>query len=340
MEKLVKNNPRKEIHTKVKAPIIEAMKKAWEHPTYQFHIPGHTKGRAVFEDFKQLTGQKVLALDTTDEFDNLGTLHPATGPIKEALELAAQAFGAKRTFFLLNGSTVGNLAMALGCTRKGNKVLVNRNCHRSILTGLIISGAEPIWAIPKQVEDWSIWGSISPQDIEETLKNYNDISLVWITKELKRNVKVTEVAYQKDLMDMVNTNLKRVSMVLLVLAALLTFISFALINNTVRLSVFARRFSIHTMKLVGASWAFIRWPFIRRALFEGLLSAVVADGILAGGLYALYMFEPQIALIVDWKVAAVTAGSVLLLGLFITTFCSYLSVNKFLRMKAGDLYKV
>jgi cell division transport system permease protein len=94
------------------------------------------------------------------------------------------------------------------------------------------------------------------------------------------------------------------------------------------------------MKLVGASWAFIRWPFIRRALFEGLLSAVVADGILAGGLYALYMFEPQIALIVDWKVAAVTAGSVLLLGLFITTFCSYLSVNKFLRMKAGDLYKV
>lgn len=168
----------------------------------------------------------------------------------------------------------------------------------------------------------------------------NSDSLVWITKELKRNVKVTEVAYQKDLMDMVNTNLKRVSMVLLVLAALLTFISFALINNTVRLSVFARRFSIHTMKLVGASWAFIRWPFIRRALFEGLLSAIVADGILAGGLYALYMFEPQIALIVDWKVAAVTAGSVLLLGLFITTFCSYLSVNKFLRMKAGDLYKV
>ena len=168
----------------------------------------------------------------------------------------------------------------------------------------------------------------------------NSDSLVWITKELKRNVKVTDVAYQKDLMDMVNTNLKRVSMVLLVLAALLTFISFALINNTVRLSVFARRFSIHTMKLVGASWAFIRWPFIRRALFEGLLSAVVADGILAGGLYALYMFEPQIALIVDWKVAAVTAGSVLLLGLFITTFCSYSSVNKFLRMKAGDLYKV
>ena len=181
MEKLVKNSVRKDVHTKVKAPIVEAMREAFEHPTYQFHIPGHTKGRAMLEDFKQLTGTKVMALDTTDEFDNLGTLHPATGPIKEALELAAEAFGAARTFFLLNGSTVGNIAMALSCTRKGNKVLVNRNCHRSILTGLILSGAEPVWAIPKQVEGWSIWGSVSPQDIEDALSEHDDISLVWIT---------------------------------------------------------------------------------------------------------------------------------------------------------------
>jgi len=171
--------------------------------------------------------------------------------------------------------------------------------------------------------------------------NYaNSDSLKWITNELKRNAKVTDVTYQKDLMDLVNDNLKRISMVLLILAALLTFISFALINNTVRLSVFARRFSIHTMKLVGASWGFIRWPFIKRALLEGLLSAVVADCVIAGGLYALYTFEPQIVLVADWVVLSVTAGSVLVFGLFITTFCSYLSVNKFLRMKAGDLYKV
>lgn len=88
-------------------------------------------------------------VDTTDEFDNLGTLTPATGPIKEAEELAAKAFGSKKTFFLLNGSTIGNLAIAMGLTKKGQKVIVNRNCHRSILTGLIISGAEPLWIIPK-----------------------------------------------------------------------------------------------------------------------------------------------------------------------------------------------
>lgn len=167
--------------TKIKAPIVEALQTAYEHPTYQFHIPGHTKGKAVFKDFKHLIGEKALNLDTTDEFDNLGTLHPATGPIKEAQELAAQAFGAKKTFFLLNGSTAGNLAIAMALTKKGQKVIVNRNCHRSILTGLIISGAEPVWVCPKRIDDWSIWGNIEAEQIEELLKKDKTISMVWVT---------------------------------------------------------------------------------------------------------------------------------------------------------------
>lgn len=167
--------------TKVKAPIVEALKTAYENPTYQFHIPGHTKGKAIFKDFKKLIGEKVLNIDTTDEFDNLGTLHPATGPIKEAQKLAAEAFGAKKTFFLLNGSTAGNLAIAMSMTKKGQKILVNRNCHRSVLTGLMISGAEPIWICPNRIDDWSIWGNIDATRIEEILKKENDISMVWIT---------------------------------------------------------------------------------------------------------------------------------------------------------------
>ena len=111
---------------KIKAPIVEALKNAYDNPTYQFHIPGHTKGKAIFKDFRKLIGDKALNVDTTDEFDNLGTLHPATGPIKEAQELAAQAFGAKKTFFLLNGSTAGNLALAMALTKKGQKLIANR----------------------------------------------------------------------------------------------------------------------------------------------------------------------------------------------------------------------
>ena len=169
------------ITAKVKAPIVEALRAAYENPTYQFHIPGHTKGKAVYKDFKKLIGEKALSVDTTDEFDNLGTLHPATGPIKEAQELAAEAFGAQKTFFLLNGSTAGNLAIGMSLTKEGQKVIINRNCHRSALTGLMISGAEPVWVCPSRIDDWSVWGSISASDIEKALKENDNVGLVWIT---------------------------------------------------------------------------------------------------------------------------------------------------------------
>lgn len=166
---------------KVNAPLVEALQNYYNKPAYQFHIPGHTQGTGILPDFKKLMGAKALSLDTTDEFDNLGTLHPATGPIKEAQELAAKAFGAEKTFFLLNGSTAGNLAIAMGLTKKGQKVIVNRNCHRSILTGLIISGAEPVWVNPVQLSEWGIWGNIAPETIETAFKENPDVSMVWIT---------------------------------------------------------------------------------------------------------------------------------------------------------------
>lgn len=181
MVKDIRENIDNKSDVKIKAPIVDALKTAYENPTYQFHIPGHTKGKAILKDFRKLIGDKALSLDTTDEFDNLGTLHPATGPIKEAQELAAEAFGAKKTFFLLNGSTAGNLALAMALTKKGQKIIVNRNCHRSILTGLMISGAEPVWVCPNRIDDWSIWGNIEAWQIEEKLEQDKDISMVWVT---------------------------------------------------------------------------------------------------------------------------------------------------------------
>lgn len=168
----------------------------------------------------------------------------------------------------------------------------------------------------------------------------NSDSLKWISKNLKNNSKVTDITYPQDLMDSVNNNLQRINLVLLVLAALLTFVSFSLINNTVRLGMYARRFTIHTMKLVGASWGFIRGPFVRNAVGLGLLAAVFADGVLATGIYALYVYEPDVLVVLTWQVMVITGGAVLLFGILITFFCSWLSVNKFLRMKAGDLYKI
>ena len=181
---------------------------------------------------------------------------------------------------------------------------------------------------------------VGSMEVQLKAQYANTDSLKWIAKSMKKNQKVTDITYPQDLMDSVNNNLQRINMVLLVLAVLLTFVSFSLINNTVRLGMYARRFTIHTMKLVGASWGFIRGPFVRNAMGLGLLAAVVADGVLAGGVYALYMYEPDVLVVLTWEVLAITGGSVLLFGILITLFCSWLSVNRFLRMKAGDLYKI
>ena len=168
----------------------------------------------------------------------------------------------------------------------------------------------------------------------------NHDSLQWIAAELKKDPKITDVAYQVDLMDRVNRNLTKINIVLLVIAGLLTFISFSLINNTVRLSVYSRRFLIHTMKLVGASWGFIRRPFMRRGLAVGIVAAIIAICVLGACVYGLYYYEPNMMNIITWVELAITAGAVLLFGIIITTVSSYISVNKFLRMSAGELYKI
>lgn len=168
----------------------------------------------------------------------------------------------------------------------------------------------------------------------------NADSLVWISEELRKSPKVTDVAYQVDLMDSVNRNLAKVNILLLVLAVLLTFISFSLINNTVRLSVYSRRFLIHTMKLVGASWGFIRRPFMKQGMLVGILAALMAIAVLGGGIYALYYYEPNILMIITWRELVITALAVLVFGLVITLTCSYISVNRFLRMPPGELYKI
>ena len=162
-------------------PLIDAMQNYKKEPMTGFHIPGHNRGNGVHPKLINLIGADTLNLDTTDEFDNLGTLHPATGAIATAQELASQTYGAKRTFFITSGTTCANLALAFALTSPYDEVLIGRNCHRSVLTGLIISGAKVNWVIPKKLKDWSIFGNVEPEIIEEKLKHNRNIKLVWIT---------------------------------------------------------------------------------------------------------------------------------------------------------------
>lgn len=168
----------------------------------------------------------------------------------------------------------------------------------------------------------------------------NSDSIAKIEKLIKRNTNIQDVLYQKDLIDAVNENIRNISLVLLALAVMLTFISFALINNTIRLAIYSKRFLIHTMKLVGASWRFIRRPFLKRNIWSGVLAAFIADTILMGAAYWLVSYEPELIRVITPEVMLLVSGAVLVFGVVITFLCAYLSINKYLRMKASTLYYV
>lgn len=166
----------------------------------------------------------------------------------------------------------------------------------------------------------------------------NSDSLAIIEKELLENRLVTEVLYQKELMDSVNSNLHKAGLFIMVFLIMLTLISWSLIGNLVRLSIYSKRFILHTMKLVGATWSFIRRPFIIKNLWIGLLSGVIANTILAIGLYTILMGQPQLAEFLPIGSLMIVAATVIVFGVAICSLCAYLSVNKFLRMRRNDLY--
>ena len=168
----------------------------------------------------------------------------------------------------------------------------------------------------------------------------NSDSIAKIEKLIKKNTNIQEVLYQRELIDLVNENIRNISLVLLTLAVVLTLISFALINNTIRLAIYSKRFLIHTMKLVGASWGFIRRPFLRRNIWSGVLAGIMADAILMGAAYWLVSYEPELIRVITPEVMLLVSGSVLVFGIIITFLCAYLSINKYLRMKASTLYYI
>ena len=168
----------------------------------------------------------------------------------------------------------------------------------------------------------------------------NSDSIAWIKDAILSNKHILDVDYPQDLLDSVNNNIRKISFALLGLAALLTLISFALINNTIRLTIYSQRFLIHTMKLVGASWAFIRRPFIARNVWIGILAATMANAVLIGMAYALVNYQPDIITVATPKVILIVMAAVFVFGVTITTLCAFISINKYLHMKAGELYYI
>lgn len=163
-------------------------------------------------------------------------------------------------------------------------------------------------------------------------------SLEVVRREISASPLVEEVNYQMSLVEALNANLSKISTVLGIFICLMLFISFVLINNTVRLNVFARRFTIHTMKLVGATRKFIRAPFLVQAAFQGIFAAFLAVIALIVIMFFIRSGFVQLFEIFRLELLLMVIGIVLASGLLICLVSTYLVVNKLISLGKDELY--
>ena len=177
-------------------------------------------------------------------------------------------------------------------------------------------------------------------EIEINLKKeFSDVgNMTKIEKELLGKKGVSEVIYHKGHIDTVNRNIRKVALLLLTLLVLLTVISWSLISNLVRLSIYSKRFLLHTMKLVGATWGFIRRPFLLHNMWIGLVAGLIANTLLGTAIYMIQQRSPEFASLLPVRELAIVGAAVIAFGIVICTMCAFLSVNRFLRMRNNDLY--
>jgi len=159
-----------------------------------------------------------------------------------------------------------------------------------------------------------------------------------VAERYAQNDLIAEVSYDRDLIQIMNDNIERISIGILALSALLLIISIALINSSIRLSIYSKRFIIKTMQLVGATRRFIRRPFLWRGIQMGFFGALIAYGLMAGTLYATQRNLPEFEVFADVEMLAVIAGALLLLGIIITWISSFFAVKRYLNLKTDELY--
>ena len=179
---------------------------------------------------------------------------------------------------------------------------------------------------------------LSSIDVTVYASYANPDSLVVLEKKLLTQPEVQEVYYQRNLVKQLNSNVKKISVILLALCLLMFIIFTALINNTIRLSIYSKRFLINTMQLVGATRSFIRRPFLAKSALHGVYGALIACFMI---LAIFLSYQNELKSFVDFQnptALVLLVGGIFLIGIFITLVSTYLAVNKFLRMKFDQLF--
>lgn len=179
---------------------------------------------------------------------------------------------------------------------------------------------------------------LSSLDVKLNPEYANIDSLSGFEKQLMQRHFVKEVIYHKDMIKQVNSNAKVISMYILIFSTLLLIVAIALINNTIRLSIYAKRFVIRTMYLVGATQGFIRMPFILQGIRQGVIAGLLAGFLLAGFLVLSTRYIPELLQLQDPNLLALLFGGIVTLGILISGLSVALSVSRYLRLKTDDLY--
>jgi arginine decarboxylase len=163
-----------------RAPLFETIMNHAKNRVVSFHTPGHKNGRGVDRRLRSFTGRNLYYMDVT-VFPEVDSLHDPVGPIKKAQQLMAMAYGVEHSFFLVNGSSVGNMSMLMSACRPGDSVIISRNAHKSTMAGVILSGVWPIWIQPKVDQNLDILFDSSPEQIEEALRLFPEAKAVFVT---------------------------------------------------------------------------------------------------------------------------------------------------------------
>ncbi len=144
-----------------------------------FHTPGHKQGHGMERAFREFVGDNVLSIDLT-QIRGLDDLLQPTGPVQEAQDLAAEAYGSDYSFFLINGSTSGNQIMMMTAVNPGEKIALPRNAHKSAMGALIMSGAHPVYMQPEVDEALHMDHTVTPETVRKTLAEHPDVKAVYV----------------------------------------------------------------------------------------------------------------------------------------------------------------
>ena len=159
-----------------------------------------------------------------------------------------------------------------------------------------------------------------------------------IKEDLQKNPIIKEIIIQKDLINAINTNVRKLSYILVSFCTLLLIVAIALINNTIRLTVYSQRFNIQTMKLVGATNAFIRKPFLKNSMLQGVYSALIGFVFLIITLFSIHKEIPELIILEDMPILGIIFVVILFFGVLISAIVTSLSVGRYLKMNENDIY--